>query len=262
MPWYAAHATVTGSAHRKLNLPCQDFSAFAILDEVALGVVSDGAGSAARSDIGARVAVETMLEHIKGKAWNLTPPVLDEAKLFFAEGSARVLKALQTRAEAEGCCEADLACTLIAFFATPGWLAAMQIGDGLLVARAPEGNYELLLKPDKGEYINETTFVTSPLAAEQMQVCVRHGEFSFVCAATDGIESVSIRYQDWTPHIPFFEPLEQYMRSRPSPEEGAADVAEFLDRPKLNARSDDDKTMLLYSYMKAPSRLLLPSEDL
>ncbi len=135
-----------------------------------------------------------------------------------------------------------------AFAAGPGWLAAMQIGDGLFVLRAPAGGYELLFTPDRGEYHNETTFVTTPGAQTRRQVCVREQPIDFLCAATDGIERICIRYQDWAPHAPFFKPLDDYMQSFPGPEQSARDLAEFLTREKMRTAADDDRSLLLCAY--------------
>ena len=106
-----------------------------------------------------------------------------------------------------------------------------------------EGNYQLLFQPDKGEYINETTFITSTNALEEMQIAVLAKPVEFICAATDGVEKVAINYVDWQPFPPFFEPLEQYLQTTEEPL--SADLKEFLEREDLNARTTDDKTLLL-----------------
>ncbi|WP_338422937.1 protein phosphatase 2C domain-containing protein [Anabaena sphaerica] len=76
--------------------------------------------------------------------------------------------------------------------ATPEWVAAMQIGDGFIVMRCQDAEYQILFKPDKGEFFNETTFVTSVNALEEMQVEVFPGKQGFICASTDGLEKVQL----------------------------------------------------------------------
>jgi len=244
MSWHIAAASVTGTSHLRANRPCQDSHAFAIVGEFCIGIVADGAGSAARSEIGSRLAADTTLACVKEHPWSVIPPTLEEAAQVAEQTHEAVLSVLRERAVVENCALEDFATTLVAFVAAPQWLMAIQTGDGLLVARPEHGEYELILRPDKGEYFNETTFVTSPQAREQRGICVRHGHFPFICAASDGIECVSMRY-DWMPHGPFFKPLEESMNDAGTTND---DVAEFLQRPKLNARTDDDKTLILCSY--------------
>jgi hypothetical protein len=105
------------------------------------------------------------------------------------------------------------------------------------------GAYQLLFRPDKGEYINETTFVTSANALADMQIRVLAEPLEFVCAATDGVEKVAINYATWQPFPPFFQPLEQYLQQSDNPLE--EDLKEFLERKELNDRTTDDKTLLL-----------------
>ena len=142
----------------------------------------------------------------------------------------------------------DLACTLLVVIATPTWVAAMQIGDGFIVVRPEQEDRILLFPPDKGEYINETTFVTSANALNGMKVGVFSGKPEFICASTDGLERVAIRISDYTPFTPFFQPLEEYLQETSNPEQSDEYLMSFLDSDRLNARTDDDKTLLLCCY--------------
>jgi len=124
----------------------------------------------------------------------------------------------------------------------------MQIGDGCIAVRCQKEEPQLLFQPDKGEYINETTFVTSAKAVDAMRVCVRSHKPEFICAATDGLERVAIRMSDSTLFAPFFQPLEEYLRETSNPEQEDEYLISFLDSDRLNARTDDDKTLLLCCY--------------
>ena len=146
------------------------------------------------------------------------------------------MTALQAQAIEGGYSVDDLACTLLVVVATPHWVIAMQIGDGFITLRCQEKDLQLLFSPDKGEYLNETTFVTSATALTAMQVCVRSGKPDFICAATDGLERVAIRMSDWTPFEPFFQPLEEYLRETKYPEQQDEYLMTFLNSARLNAR--------------------------
>jgi uncharacterized protein YegL len=166
----------------------------------------------------------------------------------FTKTIKKVRAALEEQATKDGYSVDDLACTLLVFIATPDWVVAMQIGDGFIVLRCQEEDAQLLFAPDKGEYINETTFVTSANALESMRVYVKKGKPEFICASTDGLERLAIKMSDWTPFAPFFQPLEEYLRETSNPEKEDEYLISFLDSDRLNARTDDDKTLLLCLY--------------
>ncbi len=81
-----------------------------------------------------------------------------------------------------------------------------------------------------------------------MQVEVLSEPQQFICASTDGLEKVAIRFSDWSPHQPFFEPLKQYMHGISIPEKEDDYLNDFLNYEPLNARTNDDKTLLLCLY--------------
>jgi Protein phosphatase 2C len=138
----------------------------------------------------------------------------------------------------------------------------MQIGDGFLVMRShlsrreailandfsKSGDYRLVFQPDKGEFANQTTFVTSSTALQEMQVKVLPIRKSFICASTDGLERVALRLKDWDPFPPFFHPLEEFLRESDRPDQNDDYLVQFLESDRLNARTDDDKTVLLCLY--------------
>jgi hypothetical protein len=180
-------------------------------------------------------------------------PNEQQARQFFGEIIARVVIALKEQAEKENYPLEDLACTLLIVIATPDGIAAMQIGDGFITVRYPETSPQLLFPPDKGEYINETTFVTSSNALTEMRVIVQPRQPEFICASTDGLERLAIQVSDWTPFAPFFNPLEQYLRETENLEESDEYLMSFLNSDRLNARTDDDKTLFLCMYDKSDS---------
>lgn len=258
MTWKAIARSAVGTSHLKQSLPCQDYGSYKVLNKVIVGAVADGAGSAKYADVGAKLAVDTVLEHFtKFEAWLCKqkrfwqknfPPLSDrQATKIFAKAVKKVVAALEKQAVTKGYSVNDLACTLLVVVATPTWIAAMQIGDGFIAVRFQE-QVQVLFPPDKGEYINETTFVTSTNALKAMRVCVHEGNQEFICAATDGLERVAIRMSDWTPFIPFFQPLEAYLQETHNPEAEDEYLRSFLDSDRLNARTDDDKTLLLCLY--------------
>jgi serine/threonine protein phosphatase PrpC len=258
--WRAIARSAIGTSHQKQQLPCQDYAGDRVLGDLVLGAVADGAGSARHAEIGAELAVNTALQYLVmsekllQQKWQSSwqslkqPPSPEKIRRLFTKLVDRVLSVLNQRATQDGCVVSDLASTLLVFLATPRWIAAMQIGDGFIVARSQQGDYRLLFQPDKGEYANQTTFVTSATALKEMQLTVLTGHHPFICAASDGLERVAIRLQDWTPFPPFFHPLEEYLQETEQPEQDDAYLMAFLESERLSQRTDDDKTLLLCLY--------------
>lgn len=257
MGWKAIARSATGTSHQVQKMPCQDYGYYRFFkDDVIVGAVADGAGSAKYSDIGSKLAVETTLKylskiseylHKRQTCWQKFSQALlrTEAENLFTKTVKKVLIELDQQATKKHYSVNDLACTLLVFVATPHWLAAMQIGDGFIVVRSQDSDYQLLFHPDKGEFANETTFITSTNALKEMQVKVLSGKQEFICASTDGLEKVAIRLNDWKPFPPFFKPLEEYLQETAHPEEEDQYVKDFLNSKRLNSRTDDDKTLLL-----------------
>ncbi|MBD2522585.1 protein phosphatase 2C domain-containing protein [Nostoc sp. FACHB-133] len=250
MNWKAVARSEIGTSHQKQGIVCQDYGNYRILDDVIVGAVADGAGSAKHSDIGSRLAVETVLKCFSEinefpQKEDYQPLSKEEAQKVFSEIVNKVITELQKQANEEDYSINDLACTLLVFLATPDYVAAMQIGDGFIVIRSQESEYQLLFQPDKGEFANETTFITSTNALKEMQVKVIPEKQEFICASTDGLEKVAIRLSDWQPFSPFFKPLEEYLHEPVNSEDEDKYLMEFLNSERLNSRTDDDKTLLL-----------------
>ncbi|MEL4897184.1 PP2C family serine/threonine-protein phosphatase [Crocosphaera sp. Alani8] len=248
MSWKASSYSSIGVQHQKLQTPCQDYADYYFVkNEIIIGAVADGAGSAKMSHEGAKLAVTKAIEYLTGYVDNYQENY-PEHPINFEQDQllTTIVDDLKHKAELEDYLLKDLACTLIAFIATPKWVTAMQIGDGFLVIREKEKeDYQLVFEPNKGEYVNETTFVTSDNAMNQMQVEVIKGYYPFICAASDGLEKVAIRQKDYLAFPPFFKPLEEYLITTENPEKENSYLINFLDSERLNARTHDDKTLLL-----------------
>src|SRR5882762_4711533 len=115
--WRAASACEIGSSHVKSGLPCQDSIAHSIIrtnrGNVFISVVSDGAGSAAHSEIGSWLAATTFVELVEvyletGGRLN----DIDRSKVvsWIEATTARLVE----RARDDGNAPKDYSCTLIA----------------------------------------------------------------------------------------------------------------------------------------------------
>lgn len=264
MPWKAIACSEKGTSHQKSQSPCQDYTDFIRLNnageddnngEIVIGAVSDGAGSCKNSHIGSKLAVETALESLKGwPKWlkenqqDSSPEILKKsAERAFAKTLKAIKAAFDEKAGKMHRSPKDFSCTLLIVVTTPNWLAAMQIGDGFIVVRQPDSEYQLLFHPSKGEYFNETTFVTSSRAEEKMEVKTLFRKQQFIFAASDGLERIAINLKDWQPHSPFFDMFKNALEKR-NEEEEKDSTEKWLDSEAVNKRTDDDKTILLLWY--------------
>lgn len=270
MSWTAINYSAIGTKHKEQGLPCQDYSHYRCYDDFIIGAVADGAGSAKYSARGAELAVKTTLSFLSGtedfsdseriaeiskfhqpedkKALKKSNQIPSELEEIIDELSIEICQTVRNtliqEAEAIDCQLEDLACTLLVFIATSNWIGAMQIGDGFIVVRSEDGEPELVFKPDKGEYVNETNFITSDNFQTQLQVKILPAP-KFICAASDGLEKVAIRFSNWEAYPGFFDPLEQCLQEKTSLEEKQDYLETFLDSDRINQRTSDDKTLLL-----------------
>ena len=109
------------------------------------------------------------------------------------------------------------------------------------------GSMRALIPPVKGEFYNETVFVTSAGFSEHARYEVLPAaEVSGVAVLTDGLEMVSMDLADGTPHEPFFRTLFTLARD---PEEDLAaaerELGDLLRSERICERTDDDKTLIL-----------------
>ncbi|NJM95688.1 MAG: protein phosphatase 2C domain-containing protein [Acaryochloridaceae cyanobacterium CSU_5_19] len=251
MAWRSIVHSAIGTRHQQKQLPCQDFGDYLIQGNLIIGAVADGAGSAKHAEIGAKLAVEATLAALGRIDWSAyeVSTLRAEVGSLFRAVVQEVVDLLRSTAELGEYPLQELGCTLLAFVATPHFLASLQIGDGFIVVQEPDSQtYQLLFEPIKGEFINETVFVTSAGALDHLQYSVRPHLHPFVCAATDGLEKVAIRFQNWEPFPPFFQPFVDCLQRVASSEERQVYLRQFLDSERLNARTDDDKTLLVCLY--------------
>lgn len=252
MSWNIISSSVAGTKHIDQGKSCQDSAAYKLLrdGETLVAVVADGMGSAKYSAQGAELAVKTAITHLERTLLGFDSKDACKWKEFFSSMVEVVRKMLEQKALSCNYKVDDFACTLLAIVTTPNWLAATQIGDGLIVVRKlNEKSYRLLFPPEKGQYANETTSITSSQALDSMNVDFYPSAYQFICLATDGIERICLdrSQKNWKPFQRFFSPLEQHLLSNNNlrQEELELELSRFLRSDKINNETSDDKTLLI-----------------
>lgn len=229
--WRALTASVPGSGHRARDVGCEDASSVVVPDEGGLLLaVADGAGSARLAAEGSRRAVDAAMAAL-GEGLDLCDVL------------ARARDALEPTDDeaADGVVLGDRATTLLVVRVDEvgGVIETAQVGDGAVVIRSA-GELEVLAADSKGEYLNETCFLTSERWAEEARVARRPLEgVDALAALTDGLQLVALDLATGAPHVPFFAPFFSFAAS----DGEVAALEQFLGSERVAERTDDDVTL-------------------
>jgi hypothetical protein len=201
--------------------------------------LADGAGSAAASFHGAKTAVESAIAYLTAMLDQRDTLRLDDIGQCFAAARERVL---EVAAEYEHDVR-EYSSTLLVAVATPRSTIVGQIGDGAIVV--DDGLLHAATWPQQGEYANVTHFLVQDDALEQL-VTAEAGPAQRIAMFSDGLQNLALQYETRTPYEPFFTPFFAYLETASKPDaEVEEELRAYLDSPAVNARTDDDKSLVL-----------------
>ncbi len=244
--WRVIGASVQGTSHRKNDIPCQDAHGCRVLPGgVALAAVADGAGSAERSDEGARCVVGGVMTSVEAALAEGLPESDAAWEALLTDAFSRARQSVVELAETEEMSLRAFATTLTCAVASDEWLAVAQIGDGIVVATGEDGTLFSATQPQHGEYANETFFLTMEDALPQVEICVYAQAIGALAVMTDGLIRLAMNLVENEPHVPFFQPLFAFAAQVTNEEEAQEQLAGLLASGRVNERTDDDKTLVL-----------------
>lgn len=275
--WVVVGASVKGNGHIQSNMPCQDNNKFELLGKGwGVAVVSDGAGSAAHSDMGSKVVVERGVVHFKNliekEGWiekNILPSDAE-----WLQKSYFVLKTIRNEVEMvakkNNVDVKSLSATCLAVVFSPMGLLVVHVGDGRMGCKTMSGEWKAIMTPHKGEEANQTLFLVSDfwnipnyvqsgvLVPESLVVKEPVEAFALM---SDGCESTAWlcttqnaetgKYYDQNkPFEGFFNPLEEtlvsFHKEQVPEEERKEKWYKFIESgTKGFVKEQDDKTMIL-----------------
>lgn len=253
-PWRCIGASAPGSSHISEGLPNQDSCVYELFNDklgqkILMAAVSDGAGSADFAEQGSQTACQHFCSYVQSALDQGLS--LEECQAeFFARWIELLQDILDMKAAELGTRRRHFAATFLACLIGPGHTVFFQIGDGAIVfSRLAEARYELAFWPQQGEYANATCFITDSGAAEQFNFLAVPEGVEEVALFSDGLQIVTLQYEDRTVYQPFFEEMFSKMRLQPISEQERVRAAleNFLNSPALCGRTDDDKTLILAS---------------
>lgn len=269
-------ASVRGKGHLQMELPCQDNHKYTYLGKGwGIAVVSDGAGSATKSQIGSKIVVERATTHfidvIKSMKWmecGLLPSNEDWSQIAYSV-LRKVYDDIVVFAQNKEIEVKDLNATAIVLIHSPFGLLSTHIGDGRAGYRNSDGEWCSVIVPHKGEEANQTIFITSQfwnapsfrlsghLIPESRVVREKVTGFTLM---SDGCESTSwqVSRMDGNtgkvcdPNLPFqkfydavTKTLVQYHQENVDITERAESWYSFLDSGNAFRSESDDKTLII-----------------
>jgi hypothetical protein len=249
--WRVVSASVTGSAHILQGLSCQDRHVAKVVPDasgtdILIVVVADGASSATRPEAGADIAVEGFVRFVLDAI--ALRPLSDVSRAECRGWLLATRRALLESAAVDGLQPKDFASTFAAAVVAPDEAFALQIGDGIIAARSVgDKPWHIAFWPQKGEYCNETHFLTDEDAASRVLVSKLGAGITSLAICSDGLEALCLDRARRTVFSPFFDEITRTVlaQSVESCGELAPALERYLGSDAVNALTDDDKTLVL-----------------
>lgn len=184
MDWKLIQCAVEGRHHNASHIPCQDKVKIVSADNLWIGALSDGAGSASHSHYGGQCVVDTVCA-LMSSSFDELFDMQDAAKakaLIVTE----IANALNDVAHSLDVSIKELAATLLFVAIKDNRMLIGHIGDGVICYQK-DGSLKVASRPTNGEFANSTVFVTSPAAQNAMRLI--KGDLSSIsgfCLMSDG----------------------------------------------------------------------------
>ncbi|MDL0087867.1 PP2C family serine/threonine-protein phosphatase [Campylobacter gastrosuis] len=164
--WAMATCVVAGRAHVAKNLPSQDKTSSLFKNGVSVVSLADGAGSARLSHFGADIVTDKICEILASSFDELFNDNESDVK---RQILSVLLETLHQKVDELKCDLKDLTSTLLAIGVKDDRFIMLHIGDGV-IGYTKNGDIYVLSTPQNGEFINETTFLSSKNAIDEMRV--------------------------------------------------------------------------------------------
>jgi serine/threonine protein phosphatase PrpC len=243
MTWLVSSAVAQGISHKATNLPCQDSAAHKTITslESSIAVISDGAGSVARSQIGSKTLVDVMC--------SILGSYLQTEKNITKAGLTAIVKVGINQVREKLIESGDLSefhATALILVQLPKKIFTFHIGDGSLNIGSYDKKNNITItrsEPENGEFSNETFFFTEDAWEQHMRICeVENPCFYLVCS--DGIDPFIWNSNSGT-RLDFILPLITKLQTLKNEKNGNDFLNEVITDPRTDAVTSDDKSLII-----------------
>ncbi len=251
--WNTAFASAIGTSHEKTGNPCQDACHCRIVQlgdgqEVLLGIASDGAGSASRSQIGSKITVQMFLEKFGTLIKSEEDMYLINRNLIL-NWLEEVKAQIHIQAENEGLSSREFACTVLGAIVGPNHSIFFQVGDGAIIISEEDTNdYGWIFWPQHGEFANQTNFIIQDNLSEILCFDPFKRAVNRIALFTDGIERLVLNFSERSVYPPSLNSIFEWLRNNPqnNPDESPSSaLIAYLNSSFINSRTDDDKSLVM-----------------
>jgi hypothetical protein len=152
---------------------------------------------------------------------------------------------VQSVADKAGVPTREFAATLVGVVATQNEAVAIHVGDGAVIWQQAD-EWKTASWPAHGEYASTTYFVTDDEL--KVRVSATDVPVDSVALFSDGLERLVLDFAKVQPHAPFFDRMIDPVRKASHAGRNAdlsLQLKGFLTQDRVNARTDDDKTLVL-----------------
>ena len=243
MTWLVSSAVAQGISHKATNLPCQDSAAHKTISSLdsSIAVISDGAGSVARSQIGSKTLVDVMC--------SILGSYLETEKNVTKAGLTLIVKVGINQVRGKLIESGDLSefhATALILVQLPKKIFTFHIGDGSLNIGSYDKKNNITItrsEPENGEFSNETFFFTEDAWEEHLRICeVENPCFYLVCS--DGIDPFIWNSNSGT-RFDFILPLITKLQTLKNEGNGNNFLNEVITDPRTDAVTSDDKSLII-----------------
>lgn len=255
--WNIASASVRGSSHIRHGVECQDAHRVGLTkDGVLVIVVSDGAGSASHARWGAEIAVTHAYGYLTGMAGVTANHDTYELAEVVEHAMMFVHQSITDRATFLSLPVSSFHSTLTCVVVSSAGVIVGKIGDGVVVGSSDTYGLRTLLKPEIGEYVNSTYFITQ-LGVHPGTIVADTVVPESIAVSTDGLLEVAFDqpYSACIPWERFFGPLFTWVSGSGDLYDRNAMVADFLRSDLIRERCDDDLTLVLVTRVECQSNV-------
>ena len=174
--WNGISDYVVGSSHLKSNppIPCQDTALATILNRPII-LVSDGAGSCKLSHFGSNIVVRNLAhfineqQQLNSRLLDLdNPDIFDTPKSYADQIIKHSIEALRSEAESKHDTLSSFRCTLSIVIIGRKKSFWLRVGDSPIIIQTTKST-NLIGSVNKGEYANQTSFLSEELSDEKIQ---------------------------------------------------------------------------------------------